>query len=429
MNNEKNRKLLYATVIAVLSILLIAVSAVFIITCKVLNGKNGELAEYRAEVEKKLSDAASVSESEATLLAKLKQAEDEKADLTGRIDGMKAELEKLKSELNADEKYASLQAEIDELELTLAAKNKEIENLKQDILFAGNVSPVDVNLVYGSVKKIEDTIASAPSVSKRVVRTVEGVPVLDENGEVIYDTAYSPASVSVCYLDIGRGNAYNCGEKTEYQIPGIKNLAYAYAMMYAEINGTQDEEENAFSIEGSYVLDKKDVNPGSGVLKSEEPGTEYSYRDLLCYLIKYGDETAFDVLNAKLGSSFVAPALRSIGADASLFTEGKATAQNVRALLRGLYVLLEGSSPTAVKAKNAFETSVCGVTNVNDLFADKIGHFSAAGESGCAEAVVVYAERPYIVVVISDLPYGTKTTSDFFTDLISSLRSLHSSFN
>lgn len=101
----------------------------------------------------------------------------------------------------------------------------------------------------------------------------------------------------------------------------------------------KESEEQGFNLDEEYVLQNEDKISGSGSLESESEGTKVTYRDLLRYMGKESDNTAFNILKNTLGEEKINNVIAEIGMyDTDIFSEEQSTTpKNIGLLFEKLW--------------------------------------------------------------------------------------------
>lgn len=155
-------------------------------------------------------------------------------------------------------------------------------------------------------------------------------------------------------------------------------------------------------LETKYVLKDADKVGGAGILAGKTAGVVFTYRQLAEYMGKYSDNTAYMVLRRVLGDRKIQSTIEALEMKNTFLKDNKTTPEDMALLFQKLYlgkVLKEGSREEILRflTNTMFEDWLPAGVPKGIRVAHKIGRdvktFSDGG--------VVFAESPYIVVVMS----------------------------
>jgi beta-lactamase class A len=91
------------------------------------------------------------------------------------------------------------------------------------------------------------------------------------------------------------------------------------------------------SLSDTYKLSDEDIEEGSGTLQYQKKGSYYSYDELLHFIGKYSDNTATNVLVAKLGKEKIQEFINDLGMENTKIEENKTTTKDMALLLSLIY--------------------------------------------------------------------------------------------
>lgn len=164
-----------------------------------------------------------------------------------------------------------------------------------------------------------------------------------------------------------------------------------------------EAEKGTFDLDGKYTLSDNDKVGGAGSMAYASAGTVYSFRKMVELMGQQSDNTAFSVIVKKFGKNKVETEIEAMGMASTSYAENKTTAKDVGRLLEKLYgeELLNRKNTTEVLrylTKTIFEDRIPAGLPEDTRVAHKVGT-----EVGVvADAGVVFAEHPYILVVLSE---------------------------
>lgn len=198
-------------------------------------------------------------------------------------------------------------------------------------------------------------------------------------------------------VNLDSGFSFGVYENEEF-IPASLNKLPIMVGMYME------SEKGNLSLETKYILKTSDKIAGSGSLYGKPAGYTLTYRDLVRYMGKESDNTAFDIAKNILGEEKIREVIRKIGMkDTEVLGEDqKTTPSDIGLLFNKLW------AREIVSKKSADEIlEFLTVTIYEDWLAAgvpkevKVAHKFGREVHVVNDAGVVFGQRPYVVVILS----------------------------
>lgn len=220
-------------------------------------------------------------------------------------------------------------------------------------------------------------------------------------------------AVAVVPLDGSQGFSIN-GNKSFVSASMIKLLILADYMDAVD--------SNQINPMATYTLQSGDIVGGTGVLQSAGAGTTYSYDELVRDMIMYSDNTATNVIIDALGMDSINAKAQTLGLsstnlqrkmmDTSSGVENHISANNAASILAGIANHTIASTTICQTAETDLQqqTDIEGLAQglpSNVLFGHKTGMLGSVRHDGG----IVYAEKPYVIVVLTDIGGGSSANS------------------
>ena len=230
--SRRNVALPFVITSAILFVLLACLAVLFFFTYSELENAR-KLYDPSAARDNAVQKSESELASENVRLGRqLLIAEQTREELENRISELEKELELQRGEADADEDtlngmIASLRKELDQ-------KKSEIESLKQDIRLNSRVNSLDLNAVEDALSAISVRVNDIPDdlvIKTPVLRLSDGVPVVDEKGEAIYDIVESTPRIALFYSDLTRGYSCSFGSVDGFSSTEMDMLLLAYQLV------------------------------------------------------------------------------------------------------------------------------------------------------------------------------------------------------
>lgn len=126
------------------------------------------------------------------------------------------------------------------------------------------------------------------------------------------------------------GSSYGVSEKEKFQAASLIKLPVILAFYMEDEKGTID-------LETKYKLKEEDKVSGAGSLFSEPTGTILTYRDLVRYMGKQSDNTAYHIALDILGEEKVKSVISEIGMTNTSLESNETTPYDIGLLFRKLW--------------------------------------------------------------------------------------------
>lgn len=409
----------------------LAMAALFVCTAilaavmlDALKRTENEFSNYRtdaeinlSELEKKRNEMRSeVSELEN----KLKVAEKTRAELEMKIGQTENELDELKNSLtNTDDLYKKLSTQLSSLRSELASKNAEITALKNDINELSVAYGADLNRQYSLLAELTSILTST---------TLAG-------------------HASVYYKDLERGHVFKFSENKIYPTSGCLTVPFALSLLEAasdemdEYNKRLSELQAAdptitevpnftfnYDLNKTFVYTEDKAVNGSGVIKDNAFGTEFTYFELFELYLKYNDSVAENELTTMFGTSLRDTLLKDIDTAVMKTEPDKTTASDLALIMKRLYTFAESGAEYAPLVKQAMSEAAHNVMICGGISGKTILHQHGWSEGAYHDMALVYDEHPYVLVITTDLDEGGDTINSYVQRIAELIDGIHESF-
>ncbi len=417
------------TIIYIILSLILTVSIGFNVFLVLDIGKKEEsIGAYMSESEIKAQEIEQKTQ-------EIEQAKNRISELDGMIADDLNKIEELKSTIKVledNQKEELLIQKINEIEASLAEKIAEQEVLKQQIEELEKVYLVDINKQLILLEEIEELLANPPK--KLTTKEVETGEV-DEDGNPITEevTEESDAVVSLYYLDIENGYRYSYNSDTVMYSASCVKLPYALSLLQAA-----SEEKAEYADETDYVpmgldeifiytSDKKEE--GTGIIKNEPDGTEYTYLQLVDYVVRYSDNVAFKALRDKYGYTYINSYV-SKNKIKSMQRYGiwKLNAIDGSDVMLDVYEFINSDEYYGKFLEESLLNGSHKVMTVYGVYPKTAAHKYGWDDDSYHDMTLVYGDKPYIIVFMSDLHQGGNEVNTYIQTLTKKINMLHDNF-
>ena len=234
--------------------------------------------------------------------------------------------------------------------------------------------------------------------------------IVEKNGELALSNSKSSEIVSgvselttnlsgvyAFYLiDLSSGYTFGLNQKEQMQAASLIKLP-AMALFYKQ------SESGKISMNTSYSLRQEDKVGGSGSLYTKKVGEKLTYEDLVCYMGKQSDNTAFNIARNIVGDSQIQDFIYETGLSDTSLIENTTTPVDVGVFFQKLWEgkLISNSSRDKVLdclTKTIYEDylpkNIDDSVNVPHKYGREIHVINDAG--------LILTEKPFVLVIMTD---------------------------
>ncbi len=419
-----------------------------------LNDTERDFSDYRTKTEIWLSNLEKEKNQGSTALTEMKQqlalAEKSKTELENQIGQAEAALKKMEEYfVDKDALYRELSAELASLKETLNEKQTEIDGLKNDIRELEQIYSVDLNRQMEILAELEKLLTEGAPMNKveTPLLNADGTPMLGDDGRPAVEIRYVYPKLAVYYEDIGRGYRYGWNENLSFYSASCVKAPFAlsilqeaseekaeYDLLLAEYiaqNGPVDalpDYEWKFNFDKVFTYTKDSYKPGSGVIKNEEYGVQYTYYELFQKMLRYSDNVAFHELKDCYGTSRLKKLAKDLGTKAMKNNVYQATAADLGKSMKAIYQFIESDAAYAPLMRDALKSSIHTVMIGYGVSPKKIAHKYGWDTEAYHDMAIVYDKHPYVLVVMSDMDSGGNKVNEYLQKVVALLDDLHENF-
>ena len=419
-----------------------------------LDETESDFSSYRAEAEIKLSELEKaknrVQASFSALNNELELAEKTRNELETRIAQTEAEIAKLQHSFeNKDELYSELNAKLSALRTQLEQKELEIISLKENINELEKVYGLDINRQYELLKTLETWLRESAPMNRIETPAIssDGSLILDENGAPVIEVSYVYPKISVYYEDVHRGYRYAWQSEEVYALAGCAQAPFALSILkaaseeqaaydkklaeYISQNGVVDALPGytwQYDFSKIFTYTEEKYRPGSGTIKDQEFGVQYSHRDLFGLLLSNGDTVAFAELKAEYGTTLTQQLAKDLGLSVIRNNAERSTAAELGVIMKEICRFTESGATYASFMKKHMIESVHTVMIGYGVSPKKVAHMHGWDTDAYHDMAIVYDDHPYVLVIMTDMDQGGEAVNTFVQKLAAMIDDLHETF-
>ena len=358
----------------------------------------------------------------------------------------KLEAEKLQLEQDVEDLSMNTDDRIKLLNEQIAEKNAAIASLDETITRYKDIYAVDVRDQMEMVNELTELIEDGAPLHnlKEGMETSElKVGDIDEEGnEITEKYFYDYPEISVYYEDLSTGfrYTYNASDimysasvvKAMYIVSLLEDVSAAYTAAEEARENPDDPltfENEIYDIENNkWILTEAAKKTGSGKLKDMDEGTEFTYLELVQYAITEGDNTAFFELRRVFEyDSFYALASK-LGVKSMSGSFNNLSAEDAGKFLRHIYEFIESGDRFGEILKEYMMSTKFNILIPSAVYPTKVAHKYGWDEDAYHDAGIVYDEKPYILVIMTDMDEGGDDVNDYIKEIAKKINKLHKNF-
>lgn len=433
MRRRRNNRLIITTVL--LLTLLVAASTALVVS---INGKirtESAFNEYQSEAKESIS---AYSDELSQAKTQLDMAEKKKAELESELVGMEKQMaEQLAAFEDKDSLYKEFNDKITLLQREIAEKEEDIVELKETITKLEKICKIDLNEQLDILNELYELLENQrPMISYgKEVYDSDGNPVLDENGNRIYEAAERVPQIALYYEDLSRGYTFGYNESQVFDSASLIKAPFALALLEAASDEAEAVKSGEISAEAAvydfdevFVYTKEYEKAGSGMIIEGEENTEYTYLALVQYLLKYSDNVAFSQLTGKYGYS----GLRSYVYEKKLTSMYDSliymSAEDGGAIMKDIYNFTQNGAEYGQFMYESMLDSNYPVMIPDSVAPKKAIHKYGWDVECYHDMAVVYDENPYVLVFMSDMDTGDEAVIAYIQKLVKLIDRMHENF-
>ncbi|MBO4220624.1 MAG: serine hydrolase [Clostridia bacterium] len=422
-----DRKKGLSTLEKILIILLVAVIITAAVITVLTSSRSSDAAVDMKEIEGELAD---LRKRYSSALEELSALTSEKEELAKKVEMLG---------LDSDDREAYLTKQIEEKTAEIAALTESIESYKS--IYAVDIR-TQVELVNELTEIIEEE-APLHNLKEGIDPDVVKVGDLDEDGnEITEKDLYDYPSISVYYEDLATGFRYSYNADKVWFSASVIKAFYITSLLEdvsAAYKAAEDDRVNndgelvfkdeKFDIEHqTWVLTDAAKKTGSGKLYNMSAGEEFTYLQLIEYSIRDSDNTAFYELRNTFGyDSFYADAAR-LGVKSINYGFNSLSAQDAGKFLRFVYEFMESDERFGEILKGYLTSTKFNILIPSAVYPTTTAHKYGWDADAYHDAGIVYADKPYVVVVMTDMDEGGDEVNSFIQKIIRKINQMHKNF-
>ncbi|MBE6599295.1 MAG: hypothetical protein E7638_07640 [Ruminococcaceae bacterium] len=419
---------------AFIGVLIIAAAVIFSAYLKV-SVENRELAEYISENKRDSEEYESAFAEREVLLEeyekKLGECRNTINALEREAESLRDEAERIAGEMkmltdeettgeNAAEEY---KARLREAESRLADRGALIEHYER---------LVSVNHGFNSEK-----IAELYETMEKETPTVTRIFFNDWGGGTSTPTG-EKGTVSYYYRDLETGYTIGYDEDMVRYTASLIKAPYVYCILEeiarfeescerdADGKLTYRPGEEKYDLSRVWTYDSTYMfKEGSGEIQYMGHGTQMTYRELVEYTLLYSDNIAFAELRRVFGVDSFYAKVGELGITGTAGGFMELSAEDCGKFLCAMHEFFEEGSEYALLMKDCMTRSMHNVMIQAGVGGKTAAHKYGWDGGAYHDMAIVYGERPYVLVVMTDLEQGGDEVNAYVRKIVGLTEEIH----
>ncbi len=245
-------------------------------------------------------------------------------------------------------------------------------------------------------------------------------------------------NMSLYYRDLTTGYTIGYNETEVRYSASLVKAPYIYCILEEiaafEAGKTPDADggitylpgEEKYDLTREWVYEESTMfKEGSGEIQNMGDGTVLTYRQLVEYALLYSDNIAFSELRKVFGTDAYYAKAGALGVKGSAHGFMQLSAEDCGKFLGAIYDFFETESPWAMLMKDCMTRSAHNVMIVSGLWGKTVAHKYGWDKNAYHDMAIVLEEKPYILVILSDLESGGEEVNDYIRSIVRLTDEIH----
>lgn len=350
-------------------------------------------------------------------------------EYTDRIACLEREKELLSdTKMQNDQLYAGLNEEILELKDKLTEKQNEIDDLHRSLSDLKSYMNIDINAQIELVGELNALLAAPPN---RIVKEM----VEKEDGTVEQVVKEEEGIIALYYRDIENG--YTFFYHSDWISSSASMIKAPFALSILEAYAEQDkylakasipEEERLPSLDTKFIYTEDCYRSGSGKIKDSEYGTEYTYRELIDYMLRYSDNVAYAALKAIYGTDTFRSLVSRLKLTSMYTSLSNMSVEDACTIMETIYTFCSENETYGSLLEDALKNANHTVMIPFGVWGTDCAHKYGWDIGAYHDMAIVYDDHPYTIAVMSNLDQGGDEVNQYIQQLVKLVARMHSNF-
>ena len=370
----------------------------------------GTLSEKIAELNQSVSE---LETSQAELL-------EEKAKLEKQISDLKLKY------AGSEDTFVELNSQLDRLNSELSAREEQIAQLKDKIEQLDSVYSVDMNSQYDIITQLNELLENPVKIKKTVTVT-------KADGTTETKIEERTPTISIYYEDIESGYNYSFKADDVYYTASLIKAPFVLSILRAaseEVEKLKEDPngEQIYDFNKKFTYTEEFYQSGSGKIKDDEEKTEYTYLELIKYLLMYSDNVAYSVLKDEYGIDAFRSLVYEIGCTAMRKSLSEINASDGGKIMKAIYEFIDSDAEYSAFMYDCMTNSAHTVMIPYAVYPTKVAHKYGWDTGTYHDMGIVYDSHPYVLVVLTDMEEGGDEVNEYIQSVVKLVAQLHKNF-
>ncbi len=184
--------------------------------------------------------------------------------------------------------------------------------------------------------------------------------------------------------------------------------------------------EEKYDLDAAWTYDPASMYVfGSGEIQKEKPGFTLTWRKLFEFAVLYSDNIAFSQISARFGYESYDALAQRLGVTAPREEFMRYSARDLAKFLAEIYRGVSDGSEYALWLKDLMTKSMFGSLVAAHYPAGTVAHKYGWDVNAFHDMAIVFDERPYLLVILTDYDDGSPAAFSVFRELVGLTKLIH----
>jgi len=248
----------------------------------------------------------------------------------------------------------------------------------------------------------------------------------------------NPNFIAYGYYDLTTGETIGYNNDRVYYSASLIKAPYIYSVLLeisefektaerdADGNIVYGEGEEKYNLDEMWTFDPATMmEEGSGELQTKPAGTQMTWRELFAYVLLYSDNVAWNQLMDRFGFGTFYSLVGQLGIQGTASDFMNLSVDDCIKFMREIYKFFETGDPYALFMKENMMKSKHDVMICASYPEDTVPHKYGWDTDSYHDMAIIYDERPYILVFMSDMHDGSDADNAYIKEIVGLTKAIH----
>jgi len=248
----------------------------------------------------------------------------------------------------------------------------------------------------------------------------------------------NPNFIAYGYYDLTTGETIGYNNNIVYYSASLIKAPYIYSVLLeiSEFEKTAErdadgkivyrEGEEKYNLDEIWTFDPATMmEAGSGELQSKPAGTQLTWKELFAYVLLYSDNVAWNQIMDRFGFGTFYSLVGQLGIQGTASDFMDLSVDDCIKFMKEIYKFFETGDPYAQFMKENMMKSKHDVMICASYPEDTVPHKYGWDTDSYHDMAIIYDERPYILVFMSDMHDGTDADNAYIKEIVGLTKAIH----